>query len=163
MHVDLDHDDITWPPPQAPDPPPAEEGGRGGTAKTDSLGSGKERKKGGEEAAGAHATGEQGGGVGAPPVWPEEAARRARRVVQSTLFPDFETFDVVGTALFVFFASVLGFIIIYLCIYLFVFLQITQQNSVSSTDMSGWNVFFASDFVSFPIVFLGRRVQSFPL
>ncbi|CAM9345992.1 unnamed protein product [Ectocarpus sp. 13 AM-2016] len=96
VHVDLDHDDITWPPPQAPDPTPAEEGGVGGTAKADSLGSGKEKKNGGEEAAGADATGEEGGGVGAPPVWPEEAARRARRVVQSTLFPDFETFDVVS-------------------------------------------------------------------
>ncbi|CAN0201737.1 unnamed protein product, partial [Ectocarpus sp. 4 AP-2014] len=96
VHVDLDHDDITCPPPQAPDPPLAEEAGRGGTAKTDSLGSGKVKKKGDEEAAGAEATGQEGGGVGAPPVWPEEAARRARRVVQSTLFPDFETFDVVS-------------------------------------------------------------------
>ncbi|CAN0189607.1 unnamed protein product, partial [Laminaria digitata] len=31
-----------------------------------------------------------------PPAWPEEAARRARRVVQSTLFPEFESFDVVS-------------------------------------------------------------------
>lgn len=57
--------------------------------KSDSLGFGKE---GGGEAAGA---GARTGGVrgGAPPAWPEEAARRARRVVQSTLFPEFESFD----------------------------------------------------------------------
>lgn len=36
------------------------------------------------------------GTEGAPPAWPEEAARQAKRVIQSTLFPEFEDFDVVS-------------------------------------------------------------------
>lgn len=36
------------------------------------------------------------GAEGAPPAWPEEAARQAKRVIQSTLFPEFEDFDVVS-------------------------------------------------------------------
>lgn len=32
---------------------------------------------------------------GPPPAWPEEAALRARKVIQTTLFPEFDTFDAV--------------------------------------------------------------------
>lgn len=90
MHVDLDHDEVTWPPPPAAVTSPGAEGG-GDMTKSDSLGFEKEGE-GGEAGAGAGTP--AGGGLGgAPPAWPEEAARRARRVVQSTLFPEFESFD----------------------------------------------------------------------
>eukprot|EP00903_Cladosiphon_okamuranus_P020087 g18450.t1 len=86
VHVDLDHDEVTWPPPPAPVTSPGGKGG-GHMTKSDSLGFGMEAGAG----AGARAGGGRGGG--APPAWPEEAARQARRVVQSTLFPEFESFD----------------------------------------------------------------------
>ncbi|CAN0123212.1 unnamed protein product [Pylaiella littoralis] len=94
VHVDLDHDEVTWPPlPAAIAASPTEpkKGQEGETPGSPGFGS---------EGEGAGATGgageaEGGGGVGPPPVWPEEAARRARRVVQSIMFPEFDSFDVV--------------------------------------------------------------------
>lgn len=99
MHVDLDHDEVTWPPLPAAATDSPGKGGKGEEVKTPDFPGFGFGKEGGEGQAGAGEVGEADGRRGAPPVWPEEAARRARRVVQSILFPEFESFDAVSERL----------------------------------------------------------------
>ena len=74
-------------------------GGDKGVGRADSLLGFGEEFRGGNSGEGTPRGGAEGDG--SPPAWPEEAARRAKRVIQSTLFPEFEDFDVVRFVLLI--------------------------------------------------------------
>lgn len=109
VHIDLDNDEVSWPGSRGSSSrsSPDEELNSGGGGKSDRMSRGGDAlfELGSPSARGQSGGGGDGGGGsgsreraafgGAPPAWPEEAAWRARRVMQATLFPEFETFDAV--------------------------------------------------------------------
>ncbi|CAM9933476.1 unnamed protein product, partial [Sphacelaria rigidula] len=98
VHVDLDHDEITWPT-QDPATPrsSSDPAGANGPAQQQQQQSRRESVSADNDQGGVFGTvAVAGNRGGAPPAWPAEAAWRARRVMQAILFPEFQTFDAVS-------------------------------------------------------------------